>query len=80
MLRHRRQHTGAGTEIGGWWFRMPGVAPLFEPSTSLGDGGGQGGFRTMTQEEMGDLFGDAHPFSDFFTMSYALSCRRPHPG
>ena len=30
-------------------------------------GGGQGGFRTMTQEEMEDLFGDANPFSDFFT-------------
>ena len=29
--------------------------------------GGQGGFRTMTQEEMEDLFGEATPFSDFFT-------------
>jgi DnaJ-class molecular chaperone len=29
-------------------------------------GGPQGGFRTMTEEEMRDLFGDAHPFSDFF--------------
>jgi len=32
-----------------------------------GAGGAGGGYRTMTQEEMGDLFGDAHPFSDFFT-------------
>jgi curved DNA-binding protein len=31
-------------------------------------GGGQGGgFRTMTQEEMENLFGDQNPFSDFFT-------------
>src|SRR5687768_9173899 len=30
-------------------------------------GGGGGGFRTMTQEEMAELFGDANPFSDFFT-------------
>ncbi|MBI4265629.1 MAG: DnaJ domain-containing protein [Acidobacteria bacterium] len=30
-------------------------------------GGGQGGFRTMTQEEMEELFGEATPFSDFFT-------------
>ena len=31
-------------------------------------GGGQpGGFRTMTQEEMEQLFGDQNPFSDFFT-------------
>jgi curved DNA-binding protein len=30
-------------------------------------GGGHGGFRTMTQEEMENLFGDSNPFSDFFT-------------
>jgi curved DNA-binding protein len=28
--------------------------------------GGQGGFRTMSEEEMRDLFGNADPFSDFF--------------
>src|SRR6187549_3586288 len=32
-----------------------------------GAAGGSGGFRTMTQEEMDDLFGDRNPFSDFFT-------------
>jgi DnaJ-class molecular chaperone len=26
-----------------------------------------GGFRTMSEEEMEELFGDSHPFSDFFT-------------
>jgi curved DNA-binding protein len=31
-----------------------------------GDGGGQGGYRTMTPEEMRDLFGEEDPFSDFF--------------
>jgi curved DNA-binding protein len=30
-------------------------------------GGGQGGFRTMTPEEMEEMFGDQNPFSDFFT-------------
>jgi curved DNA-binding protein len=30
-------------------------------------GTGSGGFRTMTQEEMEELFGDSNPFSDFFT-------------
>jgi DnaJ-class molecular chaperone len=30
-------------------------------------GGGQAGFRTMTQEEMEEMFGDTNPFSDFFT-------------
>jgi DnaJ-class molecular chaperone len=29
-------------------------------------GGGGGGFRTMTAEEMRDLFGESDPFSDFF--------------
>jgi DnaJ-class molecular chaperone len=32
-----------------------------------GGGRGGGGVRTMTQEEMEELFGDATPFSDFFT-------------
>jgi DnaJ-class molecular chaperone len=32
-----------------------------------GPGGGQGGYRTMTPEEMEELFGDQNPFSDFFT-------------
>jgi DnaJ-class molecular chaperone len=30
-------------------------------------GGQGGGFRTMTQEEMEEMFGDQNPFSDFFT-------------
>ena len=37
---------------------------------NVNTGGGSapgGGFRTMTPEEMQDLFGDANPFSDFFT-------------
>jgi DnaJ-class molecular chaperone len=29
-------------------------------------GGGPGGYRTMTEEEMHDLFGNEDPFSDFF--------------
>jgi len=31
-----------------------------------GQGGPGGGFRTMTEEEMREMFGDADPFSDFF--------------
>jgi len=45
---------GAGGPFGGEW-------------NVRGGGGGQSGFRTMTQEEMEDLFGDSNPFSDFFT-------------
>ncbi len=32
-----------------------------------GSGAPGGGFRTMTQEEMEEMFGDQNPFSDFFT-------------
>src|SRR5712671_5296786 len=36
-------------------------------NVNFGGGGPQGGgFRTMTEEEMREMFGDADPFSDFF--------------
>ena len=43
-----------------------GGANPFGGSWNVG-GTGSGGFRTMTQEEMEELFGDSNPFSDFFT-------------
>jgi DnaJ-class molecular chaperone len=43
----------------------PGGAGPFAGGFNVGGTGG--GFRTMTQEEMEELFGDANPFSDFFT-------------
>jgi curved DNA-binding protein len=42
---------GGGGEEGAWTINM---------------GGGPGGYRTMTEEEMRDLFGNEDPFSDFF--------------
>src|SRR5688500_11519448 len=46
----------------------PGRGPAgFDPSQwNMGGGGGQGNYRTMTPEEMRDLFGNEDPFSDFF--------------
>src|SRR6476620_2067989 len=47
---------GAGPQAGGW-------------NVHFGGGGGQGapgGFRTMTEDEMREMFGDSDPFSDFF--------------
>jgi DnaJ-class molecular chaperone len=36
-------------------------------NVNMGGGGPQGGgFRTMTEQEMRDMFGDSDPFSDFF--------------
>jgi DnaJ-class molecular chaperone len=47
-------------------------------NVNFGGGGGRGagaggGFRTMTQEEMADLFGETNPFSDFFTTFFGGS-------
>jgi curved DNA-binding protein len=35
-------------------------------NVNFGGGGQGGGYRTMTEQEMQDLFGEANPFSDFF--------------
>jgi DnaJ-class molecular chaperone len=45
---------GAGSPFGAQW------------NVNVGGGPG-GGYRTMTQEEMEDMFGGGSPFSDFFT-------------
>src|SRR5574338_208939 len=49
----------------------PGGGPFGEQPGSGGAwtinmGGGPGGYRTMTEEEMHELFGNEDPFSDFF--------------
>ena len=45
-----------------------GASPFGQWHVDFGGGGGPGGgFRTMSQEEMEEMFGDANPFSDFFT-------------
>src|ERR1041385_5064010 len=45
----------------------------FASQWNMGGGPGGGGFRTMTQEEMEEMFGDANPFSDFFTTFFGGS-------
>jgi DnaJ-class molecular chaperone len=54
------EQAGAGAPGGG---PQPGWNVNF--GGGAGSGGG-GGFRTMTEEEMREMFGDADPFSDFF--------------
>jgi len=64
-------------ELGANWraYEQAGGAPGggFDPSqfggwnVNAGGGpGGQSGYRTMTQEEMNEMFGGDNPFSDFF--------------
>jgi DnaJ-class molecular chaperone len=67
---------GAGHPFGGQWHAAPG---------------GQTGYRTVTPEEMEEMFGDSNPFSDFFSTFFgggqeagggrrASGRRRPRPG
>jgi curved DNA-binding protein len=52
-MYEQQARNGGGQPFGGGW--------------SPGQGGARAGYRTMTPEEMEDLFGDSNPFSDFFT-------------
>jgi curved DNA-binding protein len=45
----------------------PAGGPFGGFNVHFGGGGPGGGYRTMTQDEMEELFGDQNPFSDFFT-------------
>jgi curved DNA-binding protein len=57
-MYEQAQRAGGGAGAGG-----------FDPSqwsANFGGSGGQGSYRTMTPEEMRDLFGNEDPFSDFF--------------
>src|SRR6187455_111863 len=61
-----------------------GGANPFSGGWNVNPGGGQGGgFRTMTQEEMEQIFGDTNPFSDFFTTffggGFPAEPRHPQP-
>jgi DnaJ-class molecular chaperone len=51
---YEQQARSGGQPFGGAWGPAPG-------------GGARASYRTMTPEEMEDLFGDSNPFSDFFT-------------
>jgi DnaJ-class molecular chaperone len=49
------EHAGPAAGQGGGAWNIP-----------FGGGAGGGGFRSMTEDEMHQMFGDANPFSDFF--------------
>ena len=58
-------------ELGANWrmYEQAGAqgANPFAGGFNVGGTGSRGGFRTMSPEEMEELFGDSNPFSDFFT-------------
>jgi len=58
---------GAGAGGGAW-------------NANAGGGGQGGGFRTMTEEEMREMFGDSDPFSDFFHTFFSGGAGGPMGG
>jgi len=52
--------------------------PVADSAWTYNVGGGEGGFRTMSEEEMRRLFGDQNPFSDFFQTFFGGVA--PEPG
>jgi DnaJ-class molecular chaperone len=60
---------GPGGPQGGW-------------NVHFGSGGPGGGFRTMTPEEMNEMFGEGDPFSDFFHTFFggAAGAQHEEPG
>jgi len=64
--RMYEQAQGAGAPAGGW-------------SANAGGPGGTS-YRTMTPEEMQDMFGDGDPFSNFFHTFFGGEDRRPRGG
>ena len=65
---YEQQAPGGGNPFGGAW------------SAGGGGGGGRSGFRTMTPDEMEELFGDTNPFSDFFTTFFGSAGPGASPG
>lgn len=54
-----------------------GGDPFAGGAWNINFGGAGGGFRTMTPDEMQDLFGDEDPFSDFFKTFFGGAQGRP---
>jgi curved DNA-binding protein len=69
---------GKYDELGANWrqyeqaARTGGANPFAGWNVNTGGGHG-GGFRTMTPEEMENIFGDQNPFSDFFTTFFGAA-------
>jgi curved DNA-binding protein len=65
--RMYEQAGGPGGSAGYAGSGGPGASPFGAGAGwNVNVGGSPGGFRTMTEDEMREMFGDASPFSDFF--------------
>jgi curved DNA-binding protein len=70
-----RMYEQAQQQGQGW----PGGSPVGGGWT-VNMGGGSGGYRTMTEEEMREMFGDEDPFSDFFKTFFGGGAPPREPG
>jgi len=66
-------------ELGANW-RMYEQAPPQGAGGWHPNAGGPGGFRTMSEDEMREMFGDGDPFSDFFHAFFGGSAEAPPSG
>jgi curved DNA-binding protein len=77
-------------ELGANWrmYEQAGAGQGFDPgqagagwNVNFGGGGAPGGgYRTMTEDEMREMFGDSNPFSDFFQTFFGGSMGGEEPG
>jgi curved DNA-binding protein len=67
------EQAGAGGPAGPGF--NPGAGGAW--NVNFGQGAPGGGFRTMTEEEMHEIFGDENPFSDFFQTFFGGSAGGP---
>ena len=76
-------------ELGANWRMYEQAQPQGAPWSGAGDfsggawninAGGPGGYRTMTEEEMQDIFGTQDPFSDFFRTFFGGGSRQQARG
>src|SRR5437588_7121330 len=64
-------------ELGANWRMYEQAGAQGAPDVSFGGAPQGGGFRTMTEDEMREMFGDEHPFSDFFNTFFGGSAGVP---
>jgi curved DNA-binding protein len=69
-------------ELGANWrmYEQAGGPPPGAPGSAWGAGGQGGGYRTMTEDEVREMFGGGDPFSDFFHTYFGGAAEAEGPG
>ncbi|MGE5245447.1 MAG: DnaJ C-terminal domain-containing protein [Betaproteobacteria bacterium] len=75
-----RMYEQAGAAPGPGFEGGPGSGGFQGGAWNVNVGGPGGGFRTMTEEEMREMFGESDPFSDFFHTFFGGATAGAEPG